>query len=207
MLAEADRAEMAVPSYTHRNPLIRWLFWKRLDLALSVAELTPGLSVFEFGTGTGVLLPSLTGIAKRVAATDLFLEPATATTRALGLTVELVTHARFSEFVEANRGMFDRLFALDVLEHLDEAELRSVAISFRRLLRPTGRLVVSGPTESAMYHVGRFIAGFKGDYHHRNIFDIDAQLREHFACLEQRTTPRPPLPKAFVVNAYAPKGE
>ena len=64
-------AEMAVPSYCHKNPLIRSRFWKRQDRSLELAKLDPEETVLGFGCGCGVALPSLARHAKEVIAVDL----------------------------------------------------------------------------------------------------------------------------------------
>src|SRR5262245_21464947 len=89
-LPEHDRAEMAVPSYTHWNPLIRWLFWSRLKVSLQLAHLVKTDRVFEYGTGTGVLLPSLHHVAERVAATDIYLAPSKELANRMQLQTEFV---------------------------------------------------------------------------------------------------------------------
>jgi len=43
--------EMALPSYTHPNPAMSWLFWRRLDTALDLARDVAGRSVLDFGCG------------------------------------------------------------------------------------------------------------------------------------------------------------
>jgi 2-polyprenyl-3-methyl-5-hydroxy-6-metoxy-1,4-benzoquinol methylase len=47
--------ESALPSYTHNNTLMSWLFWKRVDTALSLAGDIQQRSVMDFGCGGGVL--------------------------------------------------------------------------------------------------------------------------------------------------------
>ena len=201
-LTTADRAEMAVPSYSHPNPLIRWLFWQRLDTAVRFADLKPGASVLDFGTGSGILLPSLATVAKRIVATDIELAPSQATAEARSINAEFVTIPDFRQWTTRNPGSLDCIFALDVLEHVEGEELLDLSDAFRSLLRPGGRLIVSGPTETVFYKLGRALAGFKNEYHHRNIFDIDRALVTQWRIAQRTYLPRFPLPRAFVITRY-----
>ena len=201
-LAPAERAEMAVPSYSHPNPLIRWLFWQRLDTAVRLAELTPGVAVLDYGTGSGILLPSIAAVAKRIVATDIELAPGRATAAARSIPVEFVGVPDFRQWAATNTGALDCIFALDVLEHVEAEELRDLSGSFRSAIRSGGRLIVSGPTESAAYKIGRALAGFKNEYHHRNIFDIDRVLVAQWRVTARTFLPRFPLPRAFVITRY-----
>jgi 2-polyprenyl-3-methyl-5-hydroxy-6-metoxy-1,4-benzoquinol methylase len=206
MLSAPESAEMAVPSYCHGNPLIRWLFWRRLDQAWRLADIRAGDCVFDFGIGSGVLLPTLKPLVQRVAGCDLFLAPARSMADRLGMPVELVPRAELSEWAKTNVGRFDCLFALDVLEHVEDKELRDLSAVFRTLLKPNGRFVVSGPTETIAYKIGRRIAGFRNDYHHRTIFDIDAELRRAWRQCAKKVAPPFPLPRAFLITRYEPLG-
>jgi len=60
-------------------------------------------------------------------------------------------------------------------------------------LRPDGRMIVSGPTESWVYRLGRRIAGFQGPYHMTTIHHIERALGERLARLTVRCLP-PVLP-------------
>jgi len=199
----AERDEMAVPSYCHWNPAIRWLFWRRLDVALDAASLGPDETVLDFGCGSGVLLPSLCQDGRRVMATDLVVGPAEAMIRRRSLAVELVPARAFNEWAASRSGTLDCILALDVLEHLEGDALPEVLSAFAGLLRAGGHLIVSGPTETFLYKIGRMIAGFVGDYHHRTIFDIDRELRRTWARGEAMFVPGRPLPRAFLVARYA----
>lgn len=201
----AERAEMAIPSYTHANPLIRWLFWSRLDTALTIAGVSRGERVLDFGTGSGVLLPSLVATGAHVVATDVQLEPARALVAARELAVELLSVNEQDAWFRTNAGNVDCIFALDVLEHVPDDELSRLAECFRSALSPRGRLIVSGPTESIAYAVGRFLAGFANDYHHRNVSDIDRLLTRWFDAAARTGLPPRPLPRAFVVTRYVPR--
>jgi 2-polyprenyl-3-methyl-5-hydroxy-6-metoxy-1,4-benzoquinol methylase len=195
---------MAVLSYCHRNPLIRWLFWRRLDQAWRLAGVRPGEAVFDFGIGSGVLLPSLKPLAGRVAGSDLHLEPARAMAAQLDMRVELVESGGLARWAAANDGRFDCILALDVLEHVEAEELRELSRLFTQLLRPSGRLIVSGPTETLAYRLGRRLAGFRNDYHHRTVYDIDDELRRRWCRCAAVVAPPWPLPRAFLISRYQP---
>ena len=204
-LSPAERDETAVPSYCHPNPLVRWVFWRRLDVALELAGLEPGESVLDFGAGSGVLVPSLERVASRIAAVDVQLGPCRALCARLGLSAELVPLEALATWAQGNAARFDCIFALDVLEHVVDGELAPLLVRFRSLLGPGGRLVVSGPTESLPYRIARRLAGFRGEYHHRTIWDIDALLRREWHVESVARVPRRPLPQGFLVARYAPR--
>jgi SAM-dependent methyltransferase len=125
-----------------------------------------------------------------------------ATAAARRVAVEFVEASDFRRWAATNHGTLDCIFALDVLEHVETEELRDLSVTFRSLMRPGGRLIVSGPTETAFYKLGRALAGFKNEYHHRNIFDIDRVLTAQWRVTTRTYLPRFPLPRAFVITRY-----
>ena len=70
---------------------------------------------------------------------------------------------------EAAARSFELIIALDVLEHVKD--LPGTLAQLLRLLQPGGELIVSGPTENALYRFGRRLAGpeYSGDYHERGV--------------------------------------
>lgn len=159
-----DRDEMAFPSYMHSNPLIRWLMWRRYEVVARFSQFNSSMSVLEFGCGSGVFLPELADKCATVYATDLFPIYAQRLVDARGLSVRFI-----DGLAELDDGTVDLIIAADVLEHIND--LQPYLKLFADKLAQNGRLIVSGPTESLLYRMGRLVAGFadKGDYHHTNI--------------------------------------
>jgi len=183
VLEESERGrldESGFPAYSHPNLLINWLFWKRLHIAINYIEKhAPYKTVLDFGCGSGVMLPFLSHCSQQITAIDIDLVP-------LGHLQQHIPLAANVRVLDANQvslshltpKSFDLINALDVLEHVDD--LAHTVGELLNLLKPGGRLVVSGPTENRLYRIGRKLAGpeFSGDYHERGIGEIRHELAQ-----------------------------
>jgi len=195
---KAQREEMAIPAYLHWNPLVRWLMWRRYGEILRLGEFKRDHAVLEFGCGAGVFLPTLTSCARSVVACDLFPQYAQRMVQVLGLDVEVV-----EALGALGSRRFDRIVAADVLEHVPNP-LQQLD-RFAEFLEPDGRLLVSGPTESLVYKLGRVAAGFagKGAYHKRDIDDIRRLAEESgYRVLAAAGLPFRVAPRLFWVYAF-----
>jgi 2-polyprenyl-3-methyl-5-hydroxy-6-metoxy-1,4-benzoquinol methylase len=169
--------EQALPSYTHRNRLMSWLFWERIRVVIKELERGEVGRVLDFGCGAGVLLPILLRMKGQVSACDLDLTYASQVARERGWR-NIDWRIGLDSLKELAPATFDTIICLDVLEHVDS--LPDVVAEFVRLLKPGGRLIVSGPTESILYRAGRRLAGFSGHYHVRDIYEIERYLSRFF---------------------------
>jgi SAM-dependent methyltransferase len=198
-MSDHDRDEMAIPSYLHGNPLIRWLMWRRYEVIAHYLDDVDGNTALEFGCGLGLFLPELNARFDRVFACDLFPDYA----RALSERRKLNT--RFVPNVGAvPDASLDVLIAADVLEHI--RDLPVYLTEFALKLKPGGRLIISGPTENHLYRLGRTIAGFggKGDYHHTNIDRLIADITQQgFIPLRTRRLPFRCAPALFKIAEFA----
>ncbi|HEY2840083.1 MAG TPA: class I SAM-dependent methyltransferase, partial [Pirellulales bacterium] len=143
--------EAAFPAYSHRNPLINWLFWSRLRKAMTYLDRgRPYERALDFGCGSGVMLPFLGRVASHVIALDVDLLPITRVKSQITFPSNVEVRST-SEFAldDLPAASCDIITALDVLEHVDN--LPRTLKSLMRLLKPGGRLVVSGPTENILY--------------------------------------------------------
>lgn len=175
--------EMAVPTYLHWNPLITRFFWQRYAMILRMAAPGENDHVLEFGCGLGVFLPTLYSYTKHVYAIDLFPAYAKLLCEKRQLGVRFVDRM---EDIPDNQ--LDVLIAADVLEHVEKpSEWFSL---FRNKIKPGGCLIMSGPTENFIYHIGRILAGFggKGGYHKTNIFHLEKNALDAGFILDKKET-------------------
>jgi SAM-dependent methyltransferase len=188
---------LAVPSYLHWNPLIRWLMWRRYEIIAELGGFSEVMTVLEFGCGIGLFLPELVARCGHVMACDLHPQIAVRLCGQLGLGVEFV-----ADVSAIQPRSLDAVVAADVLEHVSDLPGLLSLLSGR--LRESGRLIVSGPTETAAYRLGRNLAGFgdKGAYHLRNIDDIvAAAIESGYELIAAREIPVPLLLPLFKILA------
>lgn len=197
-ITEHDRDEMAIPTYLHSNPVIRWLMWKRYDRLADMMEGNASGTALEFGCGIGLFLPELCKQYGKVYATDLFPKYADRMVREKALNVQFV-----NELDEIRDKSLDVIVAADVLEHLEDLDVWLK--QFRRILKDNGQFLVSGPTENFLYKLGRIVAGFagKGDYHHTNIYKLIEDIeRSGFRKTETVNLPFSFAPPLFKLCAF-----
>ena len=187
--------EAAFPAYSHRNPLINWLFWQRLRTAMNYIERkAPFDQVLDFGCGSGVMLPFFAQHSKQVIALDIDLLPLEKVRKHIPLPSNVeACDAKQGNLSGLTQKSFDLISALDVLEHVDD--LPRTLSELLGLLKPGGQLVVSGPTENILYQLGRKVAGpeYSGAYHERGIAEIKRELAR-LARLEPIATLYWPVP-------------
>ncbi len=199
-----DRDEMAIPSYLHSNPAMRWMAWRRLEVtARFLRDLHAGkraTAIMDFGCGTGVLFDESLRVTDAVYGVDIVLEPATLLVEERNLeNVTLLTPDAAGQAIAP--GSIDTIIAAEVLEHIEP--LDGTLEFFRSRLTPGGTLLVSLPTESFLYRLGRRLAGFEGHYHESNAAMIHAQILESgFRQTRMQKIPAPGPLAIYWVIAY-----
>lgn len=172
--------EAALPAYAHKNKLIDYLFWKRVEVAFNTATKDSShKKVLDFGCGSGVLSYLMASNGYEVTASDIEIRP-------LNLVKSKIDFPSNINFIEGDvidldvkDNSFDIIFALDVLEHIEN--LSDYIKLFKRLLTPNGVIIISGPTENSLYKIGRKFAGnrFTGDYHVTDIKKIKREFKNY----------------------------
>ncbi len=207
-LSDEDRDEMAIPSYLHKNPALRWMAWRRLHVtAARLAEVCEGrdrtkTTLLDYGCGTGVLFSEELKHATTVIGVDPVLAAARLLVEEQHLTgVTLLTPDEARAKVAPNS--VDIIVAAEVLEHVEPLE--PTLHQMREWLAPGGKLVISVPTESRAYRFGRRLAGFHGHYHHANAASIDRAIdKAGYRRLSKSTVPAPGPLAIYWILVYEP---
>jgi 2-polyprenyl-3-methyl-5-hydroxy-6-metoxy-1,4-benzoquinol methylase len=164
--------DSALPSYTHGSRLMSWLFWKRIDETFIMAGSLDRKSVLDFGCGGGVTFKYLNKHNCKITGCDNQSdELAYEICKQFGIKADI-----FEDLFEIQHREFDYIFALDVLEHIEEID--PVIDKLLLLSHERTRIIISGPTENLPYRAGRWLAGFSGHYHVKNIYEVEKKFRE-----------------------------
>lgn len=186
--------ESCVPSYCHPNWLAAYISWLRLfraaDLARSYAPGAP--RVLDFGSSVGELghLVSKGGEGYDFIESD---------DQSAAYLTSRLRRAQRVALQDAAEHAYDLVFAIDSLEHNSNyAELLEALVG---KLAPGGFLILSGPTENALYRFGRRIAGFDGHYHETTIYEIEEAAARLLSRREVRSVM--PVAPLFRISAWA----
>jgi len=196
-VSEADQAEMAIPSYLNKNPFIRAMFWRRYDLVYRLSNLQPDMTVCEFGCGIGAFLPTLAREVRQVYAVDLFTQYAQELSKRKSLDVS------FSQDMNSIPDhSLDLIISVEVMEHLDDPA--AYTRTFAKKLKPDGRLIMSGPTESWLYKTGRFMIGYNKyhDYHEHNVYQLRRIIADNGFTLQKTIRFPSPLLPLYLISPF-----
>ena len=198
-----------VPEYQSQNPIVQWLFHKRLTTAQRyVRSVTPS-KLLDAGCGDGSFV--------RLIANDQSLPGISITgfdinTKITALASEFPKHSFVvgsmlkTDFADES---FDAAVTLDVLEHFEDAALPINEL--KRVIKKGGYLITSEPVESFIYKTMRFL--IKGTFseiegpgsspHYHNARGIDRIVREcGFTRIESTKLPLPMPFDLFHLNLY-----
>lgn len=139
-----------ITPYIHKNPFLKRLFWARLKTALNLSKLST--RVLDFGSGSGIFLPTLSKNFKKVNSIDINTTSLEYIKKEYNLENVEITKNIGTKLPYKNE-TFDIVFATDVLEHFkDSTEIQK---EFSRVLKKEGILIISGPTENKLYVLAR----------------------------------------------------
>jgi 2-polyprenyl-3-methyl-5-hydroxy-6-metoxy-1,4-benzoquinol methylase len=141
-------------NYFNKNFLLRWIFWKRVDIMINMAaQTTNPEKVLDFGTGWGVLLPSLSRIFNNVYGVDIDVPSIDLASQLVQLldckNVQVILVKPHEELLMFRNDSFNCIIVADVLEHV--SYFSQILLDFKNLLTTDGSLIVSVPTENLIY--------------------------------------------------------
>ncbi|MFH1185089.1 MAG: class I SAM-dependent methyltransferase [Chloroflexota bacterium] len=135
-------------------------------------------TALDFGCGSGVVLPFLSTVCAEVVAADVDHLPLARMKSHIPLQFNVTEWAALgTAMTQPEAASFDLIIALDVLEHVKD--LPWPLAQLLRLLKKGGQLIISGPTENALYRFGCKLAGpeYSGEYHERGVAEIRCTLK------------------------------
>ncbi len=187
--------ERIIPEYNSKNPFVTWLFKKRLTIALEYLQSITPSNHLDIGCGNGKFIDIIQN-------SDLNIKSLSAMDTNKNVVTLNDTFKNCSFFQsdilnsQIKNNEFDSVSCLDVLEHIKEIDKAIEEI--KRILKPEGYLIVSGPVESVLYKSLRYL--IKGTYseetgpgagvHYYNIMQLDKTiLKNGFEIIKMQKIP------------------
>ena len=140
-----------VPEYDSRFFLVRNLFWDRIRYAIQLSDIHNNQKVLDVGCGMGHLFEKILerNIRCELVGIDFNENIKKLSMPGCRFIIEDVRRLTFQD------NYFDIVFALDALEHIKDVDIAIEEI--KRVLRPNGEFIITGPTESWFYKFCRFL--------------------------------------------------
>jgi len=125
-------------TYMHKNPLLRWFFRTKVNLAIKLANLKKDDFILDFGCGSGWLKNRLRKKGYHVIGYDITPEQ--------------------SDIEDYTRVKPKKIFVMDVFEHLSKEEIKKIIRDFKKM-NPQFELIASIPTENLISRKVRRLMG------------------------------------------------
>ncbi len=181
------------PLRYYYTPVLGRVFTARINTGLSLLD-GRYKRLLEIGFGSGLLLPTLVGLAEVVDGIDLASDPTEVRAALDRIGVQSVgtlvrgdaQHMPFSD------GSYDAVVAFSILEHLREEALRATVAEVARVLVPGGRFLVGCPAVHRAMNAAFRAIGFANIEHHHfsSIHDVLRVSARDFAVDRSATLPR-----------------
>jgi ubiquinone/menaquinone biosynthesis C-methylase UbiE len=188
-----------MPVYESKNPFVKNIFLKRIQTAINFAEINDRSIILDLGCDTGLLLRTIRKFNSQCECWGIDLEPKIMTLKIPNCTFK-VGDARSLPLPDS---YFTSVFVLDILEHIQDAEVAIKEI--QRVLVPNGHAILSGPTESWFYRLCRFIEFGKEKVpsHFHTIHSIKEKfITEGFKEVKSQSLPGTPIPTLFIITKF-----
>jgi len=124
-------------------------FSARFHYALSLADIKKGMYVLDVGTGRGEIAISAAKAGAYVEAIDYSQAAIKIARKSLRLNRKITKRVRITKMdakkISFPDKSFDRVFMLDVVEHLSSKELEQVFLEIKRVTKPGGKIIIHTP--------------------------------------------------------------
>ena len=179
-------------------PFVSNLFRKRIEASTQFASLNENSVILDVGCKDGYLLKTIRnynqsckcyGIEKNPKVLEMI--------KTCDVRVADVTDLPFEN------NFFDKVFVLDVLEHVEE--LDKAIEEIKRVLKTHGNVILSGPTETWFYKLCRLFYRHMIDFeeHVHTVYGIEKKFQlKGFQLINQKSLPGFPIPELFRISKF-----
>ena len=179
-------------------PLISNLFRNRIRIATQFASLTDNSVILDVGCFGGYLLKIIQNYNHSCKCYGIEKNPD-------HLEIIESCDVRLADVTDLpfENSFFDKVFVLDILEHVEELDIAIQEI--KRVLKTTGEIILSGPTETWFYKFCRLIYRKMVDHeeHVHTIYEIEQKIQsEGFELVNQKSLPGFPIPELFRISLF-----
>jgi ubiquinone/menaquinone biosynthesis C-methylase UbiE len=198
--------------YKSKYPIVRNLFWRRINTALNFAEIKDDSTILDIGCGSGHLLRTARDINSKCECWAIDVLDSK-----IMETVDCKFQVADARSLPFEDSYFDVVFTLDILEHIKD-NVESAIKEIHRILKPNGFAILSGPTESSFYRLCRSILFYltknnrenqdtlerqEIDFHYHTIYELEQKYIDcGFSLSGRRSLPGFPLPPLFRISRF-----
>lgn len=191
--APNDSMDDPLPYYY--RPVIGFLFRQRIQNGLNLLD-APYDSVLEFGYGSGLLLPTLNTICKKLSAIDIVSEPSKVklSLDKFGFNVNLkkgdITEVTYPP------DSFDLIAGFSVFEHISNPE--PILEEMHRILKSRGQLLVGMPRVDVLMETFFKFIGYKNiNKYHMMSFEKFLTIADKYFLIKKQSRMPSFLPGLF----------
>jgi len=174
------------------------LFRKRIEISTQFASLNDNSVILDVGCKDGYLLKTIRNYNQSCKCYGIEKNPnVLEMIKTCDVRVADVTDLPFEN------NFFDKVFVLDVLEHVEE--LDKAIEEIKRVLKTHGNVILSGPTETWFYKLCRLFYRHMIDFeeHVHTVYGIEKKFQlKGFQLINQKSLPGFPIPELFRISKF-----
>lgn len=185
--------------YTQKILFVTNLFKNRIETAIKFGSINDKSIILDIGCESGYMLKKIRNLNHFCKCYGIDNDPS-----GLGNVENCDLRIADAEKLPFDNKYFDRVFVLDVLEHIGKFD--NVINEIYRVLKLNGLVILSGPIESWFYKFCRFLWLHNWsypDHHLHTIYDIEKRFEPNrFQLIKQKSLPRIPFLPLFRISKF-----